>query len=100
MADLKILRRVSDRLCKEHNLSILPEKEVVRNKSPAEKRRNEWDKLEKETQLAVDAALDIAEDHMEFFSLMNKQGYQVRWRHKEKYVLFTNPYGKNEKQDF
>lgn len=95
LADLKILRRVSDRLCKEHNLSILPEKEVVRNKSPAEKNAEmngtSW---KKETQLAVDAALDIAEDHMEFFSLMNKQGYQVRWRHKEKYVLFTNPYGK------
>ena len=95
LADLKILRRVSDRLCKEHNLSILPEKEVVRNKSPAEKNAEmngtSW---KKETQLAVDAALDIAENPSDFFSIMKKQGYQVRWKNEYKYVLFINADGK------
>ena len=37
LADLKILRRVSDRLCKKHGLSILPEKEVAKSKSPAQR---------------------------------------------------------------
>ena len=43
---------------------------------------------------AVDAALEVAENHTEFFWLMNKQGYQVRWKNEYKYVLFTNPDGK------
>lgn len=44
--------------------------------------------------MAVDAALEVAENHTEFFWLMNKQGYQVRWKNEYKYVLFTNPDGK------
>ena len=95
LADLKILRRVSDRLCKKHGLSILPEKEVAKSKSPAqrdaERKGTSW---KKETQMAVDAALEVAENHTEFFWLMNKQGYQVRWKNEYKYVLFTNPDGK------
>ena len=59
LADLKILRRVSDRLCKKHGLSILPEKEVAKSKSPAqrdaERNGTSW---KKETQMAVDAALE------------------------------------------
>lgn len=95
LADLKILRRVSDRLCKKHGLSILPEKEVAKSKSPAqrdaERKGTSW---KKETQMAVDAALEVAENHTEFFWLMNKQGYQVRWKNEYKYVLFINPDGK------
>ena len=95
LADLKILRRVSDRLCKKHGLSILPEKEVAKSKSPAQRdaetKGTSWTK---ETQMAVDAALEVAENHTEFFWLMNKQGYQVRWKNEYKYVLFTNPDGK------
>lgn len=95
LADLKILRNISDRLCKEHGLSILPEQEPKKAKSPAqkdaEKKGMGW---KRETQMAVDAALDIAENPSEFFSIMKKQGYQVRWKNDYKYVLFINPDGK------
>ena len=37
LADLKILRRESDRLCKKHGLSVVPEREVKKSKSSAQK---------------------------------------------------------------
>lgn len=60
-------------------------------KGMPERKGTSW---KKETQMAVDAALEVAENHTEFFWLMNKQGYQVRWKNEYKYVLFTNPDGK------
>lgn len=95
LADLKILRRESDRLCKKHGLSVVPEREVKKSKSSAqkdaEKKGISW---KKETQMAVDKALEIAENPTEFFSIMKKQGYQVRWKNEYKYVLFINSDGK------
>ena len=95
LADLKILRRESDRLCKKHGLSVVPEREVKKSKSSAqkdaEKKGTSW---KKETQMAVDKALEIAENPTEFFSIMKKQGYQVRWKNEYKYVLFINSDGK------
>ncbi len=57
----------------------------------AERNGTSW---KKKTQMAVDAALEVAENHTELFWLMNKQGYQVRWKNEYKYILFTNPDGK------
>lgn len=95
LADLKILRRESDHLCKKHGLSVVPEREVKKSKSSAqkdaEKKGTSW---KKETQMAVDKALEIAENPTEFFSIMKKQGYQVRWKNEYKYVLFINSDGK------
>ena len=95
LADLKILRRESDRLCKKHGLSVVPEREVKKSKSSAqkdaEKKGTSW---KKETQMAIDKALEIAENPTEFFSIMKKQGYQVRWKNEYKYVLFINSDGK------
>ena len=68
LADLKILRRVSDRLCKKHGLSTFQKKKLPKSKSPAqrdaERNGTSW---KKETQMAVDAALEVAENHTEFF---------------------------------
>lgn len=55
-------------IMQKHGLSILPEKEVAKSKSPAqrdaERKGTSW---KKETQMAVDAALEVAENHTEFF---------------------------------
>lgn len=93
LADLKILRNISDQLCKEHGLSVLPERKSVK-KSPAQKQA-EWmgKSWKKETQLAVDEAMKIAVSRADFIALMKLQGYKVRWDD-HKYILFTNPDGK------
>lgn len=93
LKDLKILRNVSDKLCREHGLSVLPERKSV-TKSPAQKQAEWMGKgWKRETQLAVDEAVKIAVSRADFISLMKLQGYHVRWDD-HKYILFTNPDGK------
>lgn len=95
LADLKILRRLSDGLCKKHGFSVLPEEISKKRKSPAqiaaEERGKGW---KKETQMAVDEVLKIAANRADFIKLMQIQGYQVQWKEERKYILFVTPEGK------
>ena len=79
------IRRTSDRLCKEHGLSVvMPGQD--RGKSYAE-----WDAHRKGTswkaklKAAIDAALPQAKDFDDFLRLLQEQGYEVK---RGKYVSF------------
>ena len=72
------IRRTSDRLCKEHNLSVvMPGQD--RGKSYAE-----WDAQKKgkswkaKLKIAIDAAIPQAKDFDGFLRLMEAQGYEVK----------------------
>ena len=72
------IRRTSDRLCKEHGLSVvMPGQD--RGKSYAE-----WDAHRKGTswkaklKTAIDAAIPQAKDFDDFLRLLQEQGYEVK----------------------
>ena len=82
------IRRTSDRLCKEHGLSVvMPGQD--RGKSYAE-----WDAHRKGTswkaklKIAIDAAIPQAKDFDNFLRLLQGQGYEVK---RGKYVSFRAP---------
>ena len=82
------IRRTSDRLCKEHGLSVvMPGQD--RGKSYAE-----WDARRKGTswkaklKIAIDAAIPQAKDFDDFLRLLQEQGYEVK---RGKYVSFRAP---------
>ena len=82
------IRRTSDRLCKEHGLSVvMPGQD--RGKSYAE-----WDAHRKGTswkaklKIAIDAAIPQAKDFDDFLRLLQEQGYKVK---RGKYVSFRAP---------
>ena len=82
------IRRTSDRLCKEHGLSVvMPGQD--RGKSYAE-----WDAHRKGTswkaklKAAIDAAIPQAKDFDDFLRLLQEQGYEAK---RGKYVSFRAP---------
>ena len=82
------IRRTSDRICKEHGLSVvMPGQD--RGKSYAE-----WDAHRKGTswkaklKAAIDAAIPQAKDFDDFLRLLQEQGYEVK---RGKYVSFRAP---------
>ena len=82
------IRRTSDRLCKEHGLSVvMPGQD--RGKSYAE-----WDAHRKGTswkaklKIAIDAAIPQAKDFDDFLRLLQEQSYEVK---RGKYVSFRAP---------
>lgn len=92
-SDWKSLQNYSDELCIERGLSVIKneEKKKQKRKSIAQQKAEEQGKSWKmETQLSVDEALKIAVNRADFISIMNKQGYQVKWLDSSKYVTFTN----------
>ena len=91
--ELYELRGISDQICREHGYSVLPEKqtrEKAFTQAKAEQSGTSW---KKETQMAVDAALDVSSTKAEFLHNMELQGYKVLWNHR-KHQLFTTPEGK------
>ena len=72
------IRRTSDRLCKEHGLS------VVKPGKDKGKTYAEWDAQKKgkswkaKLKLAIDAAIPQAKDFDDFLRLMEAQGYEVK----------------------
>ncbi|MBS6978855.1 MAG: relaxase/mobilization nuclease domain-containing protein, partial [Faecalibacterium prausnitzii] len=82
------IRRTSDRLCKEHGLS------VVKPGKDKGKTYAEWDAQKKgkswkaKLKLAIDAAIPQAKDFDSFLRLMEAQGYEVK---QGKFISFRAP---------
>lgn len=91
--ELYELREISDQICKEHGYSVLPEKRGREKASTQDKAEQSGTSWKKETQMAVDAALDVSSTKAEFIHSMELQGYKILWNHR-KYLLFTTPEGK------
>lgn len=71
-----LLRSINDRLCEEHNLSFLEEKESPTNHINF-KYYLGYDNYSTRTKKDVDIAIKNARDYQEFISLLDKQGYEV-----------------------
>ena len=70
------IRRTSDRLCKEHGLSVV---------MPGQERGTSW---KAKLKAAIDAVIPQAKDFDDFLRLLQEQGYEVK---RGKYVSFRAP---------
>ncbi len=94
---LEKMRKASDRLCKEHGLSVLPRYEqqfTAKGLGPREYRaalrRDAW---KFRAIYDIEEAMKRAASKAEFLSLMVSLGYEVTWSDNRKYITYTCPNG-------
>ena len=92
---LRQLRGISDQICKEHNLSILPPYRKGGRKLSAREYRAARKKQSWKFRLMYDInkAMERSANKEDFIKLMNRGGYQVLWADERKYITFTCPNG-------
>ena len=92
---LRQLRRVSDQICKEHNLSILPPYQKGGRKLSAREYRAARKKQSWKFRLMYDInkAMERSASKEDFTKLMNRAGYKVLWTQERKHITFTCPNG-------
>ena len=94
---LQELRKISDDICRDHGLSVLP---------PSE-RRNGHGIVTREYRVTmrgegwkfglindIDTAMTQAGDRLEFCDILASVGYSVTWTDERKYITFTCPNGR------
>jgi len=94
---LEKMRKISDRLCKEHGLSVLPRYEqqfTVKGLNPREYRAAlRGDAWKFRAIFDIEGAMKRAATKAEFLSLMVSLGYEVTWSDNRKYITYTCPNG-------
>ena len=92
---LRQLRGISDQICKEHNLSILPPYQKGGRKLSAREyraaRKNQSWKFR--LMYDINKAMERSACKEDFVKLMNRAGYQVLWTQNRKNLTFTCPNG-------
>ncbi len=92
---LRQLRSISDKICKEHNLSILPPYQKGGRKLSAREyraaRRNQSWKFR--LMYDINKAMEKSSGREDFVKLMNRAGYKVLWTEERKHITFTCPNG-------
>jgi hypothetical protein len=92
---LKSLRKLSDEICKKHNLSTLePYEDSGKKLSTREYRVNEKGCSWKQKLIAeIELAMQISKTKEEFISKLKADGYGVTWTDDRKYITFQTPTG-------
>ena len=101
---LRTLRQLSDALCVQHGFSVLSKeqkkKKPVQGMSTREYRSaakgESWKLRLMDT---IDQCMKYAETKEEFISLMESEGYQVRWADSRKNITYTTPSGMKCRDD-
>ena len=93
---LKYLRTLSDALCEEHGLSVLPRQQEQRSKGMSSREYRsaaKGDSWKFRLVNTIDECMRYAATREEFISLMKSEGYQVRWTDGRKSITYTTPQG-------
>lgn len=92
---LKYLRQLSDRLCLEHGLTVLPPRQKTQQGFSTREYRSAAKGESWKFQIinAVDDCMKRSRSREEFIRNMNRRGYQVRWDLSRKYITYTHPNG-------
>ena len=93
---LQELRKISDSICAEHGLSVLPPSERIYGKGIGTREYRATMKGEGwKFQLIndIDTAMTQAGDKREFCDILASVGYTVNWTDTRKYITFTCPNG-------
>ena len=102
-ADLQAHRIANDEICAAHGLEILPppQKQVKQKRIGSREYRSaakgeSWKLRLMDT---IDQCMKYAETKEEFISLMESEGYQVRWADSRKNITYTTPSGMKCRDD-
>ncbi len=91
------MRRISDRLCQEHALSVLPEfKQTFDGKSISTREYRaalKGDSWKFKAICTIENAMTRAASKEDFISIMESEGYSVTWTDSRKYITYTCPNG-------
>ena len=94
---LEKMRRISDRLCQEHALSVLPEfKQTFDDKSISTREYRAaltGDSWKFKAICTIEKAMTRAATKEDFISIMESEGYSVTWTDSRKYITYTCPNG-------
>ena len=102
-ADLQAHRLANDEICAAHHLSILPppQKQVKEKRMGTREYRSaaKGESWKFRLMNAIDQCMRYASTKEEFISLMESEGYQVRWTDSRKNITYTTPQGMKCRDD-
>ena len=102
-ADLQAHRLASDEICAAHGLEILPppEKQAKQKRMGTREYRSaaKGESWKFRLMNTIDQCMKYAETKDEFISLMESEGYQVRWTDRRKNITYTTPEGMKCRDD-
>jgi hypothetical protein len=102
-ADLQAHRTVNDEICAAHGLAILPppEKQVKQKRMSSREYRSaaKGESWKFRLMNTIDQCMRYASTKEEFLSLMESEGYQVRWADGRKNITYTTPGGMKCRDD-
>ena len=102
-ADLQAHRLANDEICAAHHLSILPppQKQVTQKRMGTREYRSaaKGESWKFRLMNAIDQCMRYASTKEEFISLMESEGYQVRWTDSRKNITYTTPQGMKCRDD-
>lgn len=99
---LRSLRQLSDELCLEHGFSVLPQQKKKQSQGMGTREYRSAAKGESwkfRLMNTIDQCMRYAETKDEFISLMEGEGYQVRWTEGRKNITYTTPEGMKCRDD-
>lgn len=93
--EIQRLRDYSDNLCREYGLSVvIPKLQKVKQMSAREYRSADKGQSWKlQLAIAIDEAMKYATSKAHFISLMENEGYEVKWTAERKSITYTTPHG-------
>ena len=102
-ADLQAHRLASDAICIAHGLEILPppQKQVKQKRIGSREYRSaaKGESWKFRLMNTIDQCMKYAETREDFISLMESEGYQVRWTDSRKNITYTTPEGMKCRDD-
>ena len=99
---LRSLRQLSDELCLEHGFSVLPQQKKKQSQGIGTREYRSAAKGQSwkfRLMNTIDQCMRYAETREDFISLMESEGYQVRWTDNRKNITYTTPEGMKCRDD-
>ena len=99
---LRSLRQLSDELCLERGLSVLPQQKEKQTQGMGAREYRSAAKGQSwkfRLMNTIDQCMQYAETREDFISLMESEGYQVRWSDGRKNITYTTPGGMKCRDD-
>ena len=99
---LRSLRQLSDELCLKHGFSVLPQQKKKQSQGMGTREYRSAAKGQSwkfRLMNTIDQCMRYAETREEFISLMESEGYQVRWTEGRKNITYTTPEGMKCRDD-
>ena len=99
---LRSLRQLSDELCLKHGFSVLPQQKKKQTQGMGTREYRSAAKGESwkfRLMNTIDQCMQFAASKEEFISLMESEGYQVRWTASRKNITYTTPQGMKCRDD-